>query len=57
MGKPNSKEWNYKNDNSWRIEMEEFYKDIKLNRKPNPGLNEAIKNLKIIKQIYNSSKK
>ena len=54
MGKPNSKEWNYKNDNSWRIEMEEFYKDIKLNRKPNPGLNEAIKNLKIIKQIYNS---
>ena len=30
----------------------EFYKDIKLNRDPKPGLKDAIKNLYLIEKIY-----
>ncbi len=32
--------------------MNEFYKDIKLNRDPKPGLKDAIKNLYLIQKIY-----
>ena len=53
LGKPSMKKWIYKKDQSWKIEANEFYKDIKFNREPKPGLKEALKNLSIIKQIYN----
>ena len=53
LGKPNMKKWIYKKDQSWKIETNEFYKDIKFNREPKPGLKEALKNLNIVKQIYN----
>ena len=52
LGKPSTKTWIFKKDESWKIEMNEFYKDIKLNRDPNPGLKDAIKNLYLIKKIY-----
>jgi len=52
MGKPSKKVWLYKNDNSWKTEINEFYKDIKFNRISKPGLREALKNLNLIKKIY-----
>ena len=39
-------------DLSWRRELSEFYRDIELNRDPNPGLFEAYNVLKVIKKIY-----
>ena len=39
-------------DLSWRRELSEFYRDIELNRDPNPGLLEAYNVLKVIKKIY-----
>ena len=32
--------------------MNDFYEDIKLNRQPEPNLNQAYSVLKIIKKIY-----
>jgi len=52
MGKPSVKTWSFKRDNSWKVEMIEFYKDIRFNRKCKPGLLEAYKNLNIIKKVY-----
>lgn len=57
MGIPSKKVWLFpKNDYSWRNEIEELYKDIKLNRNSKPGLNEAYEVLKIIKKIYRDNK-
>ena len=55
MGKPSKKIWVYKKDLSWKIELDEFYKDIKFDRNSSPGLNEALKNLNIINKIYKSN--
>ena len=55
MGKPSVKTWSFKRDNSWKVEMIEFYKDIRFNRNCKPGLLEAYKNLNIIKKIYKSN--
>lgn len=53
MGVPKKKVWVFsKNDSSWRNEIKELYKDIRLNRDPNPGLKDAYEVLKIIKKIY-----
>ena len=39
-------------DNSWTIEMEEFFNDILLDRKPSCGLESAINVLEIIEKTY-----
>jgi hypothetical protein len=39
-------------DDSWQIEMAEFYDDIRLGRKPSAGLSDAIAVLDIINRIY-----
>ena len=42
-------------DNSWELEMNEFYEDILYNRKPSACLNDAFQALKIIQQTYSVS--
>lgn len=57
MKYPKIKSWTFeKKDYSWSRELNEFYKDIQNNRKPNPGLDQAYSVLKIIKKIYKLNK-
>ena len=57
MGIPKQKIWKFKSqDVSWKNEINEFYKDISHNRKPNVNLNDASQTLKIINKIYKNSK-
>ena len=56
MGPPETISWEYPMaDDSWAVEMNEFYEDIHLNRNPASGLNDAYQALKIIDQIYKES--
>jgi len=53
MGPPETQAWEYPmGDNSWELEMNEFYEDISSNRAPSAGLNDALEALKIIQKIY-----
>lgn len=57
MGPPETTVWEYPmQDNSWEIEFEEFLEDIKQNRQPAAGLNDAMATLKIVEEIYRISK-
>ncbi len=56
MGPPDTTIWEYPmQDDSWSVEINEFYQDILLNREPSPGLNDAYKNLEIIQLLYKKS--
>ena len=56
MGPPETTSWEYPmGDDSWAIEMAEFYDDIYQDRVPAAGLNDAYQALKIIDQIYKGS--
>lgn len=56
LGPPETTSWEYPMaDNSWNIEMAEFYDDIFLDRQPAAGLNDAYQTLKIVDQIYRNS--
>ena len=56
MGPPETVSWEYPmDDDSWVVEMAEFYEDIQLNRTPAAGLNDAYQALKIIEKIYKDS--
>ena len=56
MGPPETTSWEYPMaDDSWSIEMAEFYQDIHQDREPAAGLNDAYQSLKIIDQIYKES--
>lgn len=49
--------WKFsKKDHSWSRELNEFYKDIQFNRNPNPGLQQALSVLHIIKKVYKINK-
>ena len=53
MGPPETTIWEYpRPDESWRIEMEEFFEDIRLKRPPVPGFNEAKAVLQVVETIY-----
>jgi predicted dehydrogenase len=53
MGPPETSVWEYPGeDNSWKIEMEEFFEDIRLKRTPQPGLKEAKAVLKVVERLY-----
>ena len=53
MGPLNIKEYIFpQKDLSWKKELEDFNRDIINNLKPIPGIDEAIINLKTIKEIY-----
>ena len=57
MGPPEATTWEYPgNDDSWKLEMEEFIEDIRLGREPAPGLREAIRTLEIVEAIYHKSR-
>jgi predicted dehydrogenase len=56
MGPPETISWEYPmGDDSWAIEMDELYDDIRLNRDPAAGLSDAHAALTIIEKIYKES--
>jgi hypothetical protein len=56
MGIPGTKVYEFPGaDESWRIELAEFEKNIQRKRKPNAGLAEARAALQIVGKIYQKS--
>jgi len=56
MGPPETTSWEYPMaDDSWSVEINEFYDDILLNRAPTASLDDAYQALKIIDRIYKDS--
>lgn len=56
MGPPETVSWEYPmEDDSWEIEIAEFFEDIRQNRSPSAGLLDAQAALKIIEAIYRDS--
>lgn len=56
MGPPETTAWEYPmGDDSWAVEMAEFYEDIRLDRTPAAGLQDAFEALKVIQTIYRES--
>ena len=56
MGPPETTTWEYPmGDDSWFVELQEFYDDIRLDRQPAAGLGDAYQALKIIEKIYQES--
>ena len=56
MGPPETAAWEYPmGDDSWAVEIAEFYDDIRLNRAPSSGLKDAYEALKVIEKIYKES--
>ena len=53
MGPPDTTIYEFpRGDESWKIEMAEFFEDIKLKRTPVPGLKEARAALAVVETIY-----
>lgn len=56
MGPPETTTWEFPmEDDSWVVEIAEFYDDIRLNRAPSAGLKDACEALKVIERIYKES--
>ncbi len=56
MGPPETTSWEYPmGDDSWAVEMAEFFEDIRLDREPSPGLRDAQAALKVVESIYRES--
>jgi len=56
MGPPDTTSWEYPmGDDSWAVEIAEFFDDIRLNREPAAGLADASAALKIVAKIYKES--
>ncbi len=43
-------------DDSWKLELEEFYRDITEGREPNPGLHDALAVLKVVQSVYRENR-
>jgi predicted dehydrogenase len=57
MGPPETTIWEYpRGDESWRIEMQEFFEDIRLRRTPSPGLKEARAVLQVVEALHRKCK-
>ena len=53
MGPPETKVWEFPQaDESWKLEMTEFFEDVRLKRTPVPGLKEARAALAVVEKIY-----
>ena len=53
MGPPETTIWEFPMaDESWSIEMAEFSNDIKLDRMPSPGIEDAFRVLKVMQTVY-----
>ncbi len=56
MGPPETTSFEYpRGDESWALETRAFIDDIRLGRAPTPGLDEGIRTLEIVEQIYRQS--
>lgn len=56
MGPPDTTAFEYpRGDESWAIETRQFADDIRQKRAPSPGLDEGIRTLEIVEQIYRKS--
>jgi len=56
MGPPETTTWEYPmGDDSWAMELAEFYEDIRLDREPSAGLKDAFEALKVVEKIYKES--
>jgi predicted dehydrogenase len=56
MGPPETTSWEYPmEDDSWVVEINEFFEDIRANREPSVGLSDAQAALKVIESIYRGS--
>ena len=56
MGPPETTSWEYPmSDDSWAVEIAEFFEDIRLNREPTSSLADASAALDIVEQIYRES--
>ena len=56
MGPPETTIYEFpRGDESWKIEMSEFFEDIRLKRNPAPGLKEAKAALAVVEKIYAAS--
>lgn len=57
MGPPETTIYEYpRGDESWKLEMADFFEDIRLGRTPVPGLKEARAALAVVEHIYGKSK-
>ncbi len=53
MGPPETTIWEFPmEDDSWSVEMAEFLSDIREDRRPDPGLEDALAALRIVERIY-----
>jgi predicted dehydrogenase len=53
MGPPETTIFEYpRGDESWKLEMAEFFEDIRLGRTPVPGLREAKQTLRVVETLY-----
>lgn len=53
MGPPQTTIYEYPmGDNSWKLEMDEFFEDIRMKHQPRPGLIEGIKTLNVVDTLY-----
>jgi predicted dehydrogenase len=56
MGPPETSAWEYPmGDDSWSVELAEFFEDIRLDRAPAASLNDALAALTIVERIYEVS--
>lgn len=56
MGPPETTSWEYPmGDDSWAVEIAEFFEDIRLDREPSAGLRDAQAGLKVVESIYRES--
>ncbi len=56
MGPPETTSWEYPmGDDSWAVEIAEFFEDIRLDREPSAGLRDAQAALKVVESIYRES--
>jgi predicted dehydrogenase len=56
MGPPETMAWEYPmGDDSWSVEIAEFFEDIRLNREPSAGLQDAQAALIVVESIYRES--
>jgi predicted dehydrogenase len=56
MGPPETTSWEYPMaDDSWEVEVAEFFEDIRLEREPSVGLRDAQAALEVVESIYRES--
>ena len=56
MGPPETTTWEFPMaDDSWAVELAEFYDDIRVNRAPAAGLRDASEALRVVETIYGES--